>query len=690
MPTGPGLLYKALHGLATNSTAKNGMASHLLLAQQIFSEIYKQANFDAGTGMGIGAPTDVRCVEVNGTFIPNIINATSNVKSLPNGIPFPAASANPSSSLPKDLPSLVLFFFSLSALREWLKLLVVGSALEMMRRLVFYVYRKIYESFFITAVFEENDTSYRSCFSFLILIDQVILINTTDWVCYWLSRQPTWRYARDVQVSTQSFGLDSVAVTIEGEDDSDPDSQGGRPLAYLPAQDVVHTMWYKRHWMRVTRFTKDGFYGHRDNFLEIRILTRKHDILNTLLLEAKKAHTKAQENSISVYVSDSTNAWRHIASRPKRPLNSIILDPGMKDLLIDDATDFLASKAWYASRGIPFRRGYLLYGAPGSGKTSMIHSLAGELGLDVYIVSLSRTGLDDTALSELISELPGKLRLYDYFDNTLMMTLIEKCIALMEDIDAAFGQTMNREAIGSAGNANDEDEEDENKKRQKGDPALHNGQGDFNQQQQQQINNMQGRPTSRITLSGLLNALDGVAAQEGRILFATTNKYDSLDPALCRPGRMDIHMEFKLASMHQARELFKCFYLPDKKERDRQKLNEKGGDCGDSPGTDKKTRLNLQKEGDLLSCRTSRAPDAPPGYAGSLHTNKVRTESLSIEKILAIADEFADCIPEREFSMASLQGYLMGYKVRPVDAVRDIREWVEKGRKEAEKKRKEK
>jgi len=133
------------------------MSSHLLLAQQIFSEIYKQANFDAGTGMGIGAPTDVRCVEVNGTFVPNI-NATSNVKSLPNGIPLRvpglAASANP--SLPKDLPSLVLFFFSLSALWEWLKLLVVGSAFEMMRRLVFYVYRKIYESFFITAVFEEN------------------------------------------------------------------------------------------------------------------------------------------------------------------------------------------------------------------------------------------------------------------------------------------------------------------------------------------------------------------------------------------------------------------------------------------------------------------------------------------------------------------------------------------------------
>ena len=63
---------------------------------------------------------------------------------------------------------------------------------------------------------------------------------------------------------------------------------------------------------------------------------------------------------ISVYASDSRNEWRIITSRPKRPLESIILDVGVKEGILEDAIDFMDSKEWYSERGIPFRRGYLL------------------------------------------------------------------------------------------------------------------------------------------------------------------------------------------------------------------------------------------------------------------------------------------------------------------------------------------
>lgn len=336
-------------------------------------------------------------------------------------------------------------------------------------------------------------------------------------------------------------------------------------------------------------------------------------------------------------------------------MGSIVLDPGIKDLLVSDAKDFLASKSWYAARGIPFRRGYLLYGAPGSGKTSIIHSLAGELGLDIYVLSLSRAGLDDAGLEELISDLP------------------ERCIALMEDVDAAFSGGGKRD-LEEAPNAKVE-----------GNTAPNNS----NATSAQPPNPSSGPSSSasRITLSGLLNALDGVGAQEGRILFATTNKYSALDPALIRPGRMDLHVEFKRASQAQAEELFKCFYMPDGEEKEedvKKKEEKKVADSGyNSPDSGTPTT-----EKDLIDLTPTAADEKKElttlAYTGTSHL--IHSPKLTPQRITDLAHEFAAAIPEREFSMASLQGYLMSYKSRPGEAAKEAGNWVERERMERKRK----
>ncbi len=192
-------------------------------------------------------------------------------------------------------------------------------------------------------------------------------------------------------------------------------------------------------------------------------------------------------------------AWAQSGpAQRKRPLNSVILDQGLKERIVGDVKEFLQKHQWYMDRGIPYRRGYLLYGPPGSGKSSFILALAGELDFNIAIVNLSERGMTDDKLSDLITKLP------------------KKTILLLEDADAAFNNRRQVDADGFSG--------------------------------------------MTVTFSGLLNALDGVAAGEERVAFLTTNHIDRLDEALIRPGRVDMIERIGEATRYQAAEMWNRFY----------------------------------------------------------------------------------------------------------------------------------
>ncbi|KAF9259866.1 P-loop containing nucleoside triphosphate hydrolase protein [Marasmius fiardii PR-910] len=595
--------------------------------QQVLSGILKMTD-----ASGINA-TEILSSILNATSPTNNTEGATSTSSLFDG------------SMPGNILAIFPFLFSFSALRDWVKIFLIGGLFETCRRWFGYVYEKVVDSFYMTAVFDQDDVSYQ-------------------WMMVWLSTQPAWAKIRQVEVSTDTYGADRTAISIDDEDDED--AVQTRKMFYIPTPSKTYTLWYKGRYLTITRSEEQNRWG-KDSKLHLTLMTRDPKLLAELLKEARRAYMVGQENKMCIWTADSANNWRQVARREKRSLGSIVLDPGVKDLIVEDARDFLSSRKWYTERGIPFRRGYLLYGAPGSGKTSLIHSLAGELELDVFIISLSRIGLDDSGLDTLINDLP------------------ERCVALMEDIDAAFTHGLTRELDEKVeekrlGDKKDEDSEDErNDKKQSQMPVA---------------------TSSRVSLSGLLNALDGIGAQEGRILFATTNKYSSLDPALCRPGRMDLHIEFKLASKYQARELFKRFYNPnddahDEEEEEReQKKEKKEKSKGEKVEDNEKHSSEPDRDSGYDSANestsSSSSPLLPsPSPSGSVDSSKAavfgvvhqgrHTHGPKVAKpqLEQMANEFAEAIPEREVSMAGLQGYLMTYKVRPVDAMKNVGEWVE-------------
>lgn len=95
--------------------------------------------------------------------------------------------------------------------------------------------------------------------------------------------------------------------------------------------------------------------------------------------------------------------WREFGHpRKRRPINSVVLDEGISERILKDCREFTSSSQWYAERGIPYRRGYLLHGPPGCGKSSFITALAGEIEFGICLLNLSDRGLSDDRLNHLL------------------------------------------------------------------------------------------------------------------------------------------------------------------------------------------------------------------------------------------------------------------------------------------------
>lgn len=212
------------------------------------------------------------------------------------------------------------------------------------------------------------------------------------------------------------------------------------------------------------------------------------------------------------------NVWWHPTPRPARDMSAVTLDAHIKDPLVSDITDYLKpeTRQFYIDCAIPYRRGLLFYGPPGTGKTTMATAMAGQFGLNVYLLSLSHPFLEDTSLEDLFDLLP------------------ERCILLLEDIDSSG---IKREDMKQSAS-----EQDDKAKANKQDGTSKKGESDDE--------------PDRPTLAGLLNCLDGINAKEGRITIVTSNSPDSLDKALVRPGRVDRKVLFGYASHEVAEKLY--------------------------------------------------------------------------------------------------------------------------------------
>ncbi|EEF40802.1 Mitochondrial chaperone BCS1, putative [Ricinus communis] len=181
-------------------------------------------------------------------------------------------------------------------------------------------------------------------------------------------------------------------------------------------------------------------------------------------------------------------SWKAVEFHHPASFDTLALDPKLKKAIIDDLDRFMALKDFYKRVGKAWKRGYLLHGPPGTGKSSLIAAMANYLNFDVYDLELGNVGSD------------GELR-------KLLLNTTNRSILIIEDI-GCNSEVHDRSKITD------------------------------------QKDSSSDKYNKTFTLSTLLNCIDGLwsSCGEVRIVVFTTNHKEVLDPALLRPGRMDMHI----------------------------------------------------------------------------------------------------------------------------------------------------
>jgi SpoVK/Ycf46/Vps4 family AAA+-type ATPase len=218
---------------------------------------------------------------------------------------------------------------------------------------------------------------------------------------------------------------------------------------------------------------------------------------------------------------------------------------------------FINNPQWYEEKGIPYTLGIMLHGPPGTGKTSLIKAIAKDTKRHIFNIKLhkdtTQTQLRNLFFNESVYVLQnGKTESYNI--------PLDERIYVIEDIDCLTDVVKDREAIAAKENKNEMIPQMTSQMT----PQMIAGYTD-NRMMGTKISNdntlgVKQETSEGLTLSFVLNLLDGILETPGRILIVTTNKPETLDKAFIRPGRIDLNVEVGYCTLDMIKEMFVFFF----------------------------------------------------------------------------------------------------------------------------------
>lgn len=189
----------------------------------------------------------------------------------------------------------------------------------------------------------------------------------------------------------------------------------------------TYTIKHNGTYIQVTKGRIEGDKSMGERQVQYYTLSSVNKAKTKALVEDIYEQYNSQHDQIKIFVSDLYGNWNLVKRITGKTLDNIVINKDLHNTLVTDLVDFEKDQEWYEGLNIPYKRGYLFYGPPGNGKTSLAIAIASEHKRNIYCLDINKLR-DDAAL------------------RLAFMHLQSNALLMIEDIDVAF--KMGRETSG--------------------------------------------------------------------------------------------------------------------------------------------------------------------------------------------------------------------------------------------------
>jgi len=275
-------------------------------------------------------------------------------------------------------------------------------------------------------------------------------------------------------------------------------------------------------------------------FSNIKNVNQIQEFVETLKIDYETTRANYRKNKKFVYtlsnIDKNNCSWSEHQFVSNKMFSNLFFEN--KQELINKIDFFKNNKQFYIDNGISYTFGIALSGPPGTGKTSIIKCIANYLKRHLVVIQLNKIKTYEDLCKVFYESTYSN-------ENRPNSIAFENKIILLEDIDCMGDIVKKRKSEYSDSEFTDEEIPKQTNKKIK------------------QMLRYNKKTEDKLTLSDLLNIIDGVIETPNRIIIMTSNHYDKLDPALIRPGRIDYSLKLGFATEAIIKDIYYNYYKED-------------------------------------------------------------------------------------------------------------------------------